>query len=406
MSFQQGLSGLNAASKNLDAIGNNVANSNTVGFKGSNAVFADVYANSLAGAGANGIGIGVAVADVAQNFSQGNIAGSSNPLDMAINGAGFFRLSMGGTITYSRNGQFHLDKDGFIVNASGANLTGYQAINGVPGGVVTNLQITSNNGGFPQATTEAAIVANLNAELPVIAVPFDPADPATYSSTTSMTAYDDIGVPHTLALHYVKTADNTWQVYASNDNTQIDGDGATAGIQPLTTLTFTSGRISSSTPALPLTNIATANYTLARFDLSGTTQVASKFGVTDLRQDGFAPGRMTGLSIGEDGIIQTRYSNGRTETVGQIRLDDFANPNGLQPLGNNMYAETSESGQPVPGVPLSGRAGALKSGAIEESNVDLTAELVNMITAQRVYQANAQTIKTQDQVMQTLVNLR
>src|SRR5690606_21991895 len=139
MSFQQGLSGLNAASKNLDAIGNNVANSGTVGFKGSSTVFADVYANSLAGAGANGIGIGVAVADVAQNFSQGNITGSSNPLDMAINGSGFFRLSMDGAIVYSRNGQFHLDKDGYIVNANGANLTGYQATNGIPGGVVTNL---------------------------------------------------------------------------------------------------------------------------------------------------------------------------------------------------------------------------------------------------------------------------
>lgn len=405
MSFQQGLSGLNAASKNLDAIGNNVANSGTVGFKSSNVTFADVYATSLAGGGATGIGIGVAVNSVAQNFNQGNIIGTSNPLDLAINGNGFFRLSRDGEIVYTRNGQFHLDRDGYIINANGANLTGFQATNGMIGGAVTNLRVqVDGSGGFPQISTRGSIIANLNAEAAVIDQtinPFDPTDPATYTNATSMTVYNDIGVPHTLGVYFVKTADNAWQVYATDDGNLVGGTPAT----PIGQLNFAGGRLDPATlTALPF-NVAVGGFNVD-LDFAGTTQVASGFGVTELWTDGYPPGRFTGLTISDDGIIQTRYSNGRTEIVGQIRLDDFTNPHGLQPLGNNLFAETPESGQPIPGTPMSGRAGSVNSGALEESNVDLTAELVNMITAQRVYQANAQTIKTQDQIMQTLVNLR
>lgn len=401
MSFQQGLSGLNAASKNLDAIGNNVANSGTVGYKSASTTFADVYATSLAGGGATGIGIGVAVNSVAQNFSQGNIIGTSNPLDMAINGNGFFRLSRDGEIVYSRNGQFHLDREGYIINATGANLTGLQATNGLIGGAVTNLRVQVDGaGGFPQASTQSSIIANLDAEAGIVDQvlnPFDPADPVSYSNATSMTLYDDIGVARTVATYFVKTAANTWDVYATEDGALVGGAPAT----PIGTLGFAAGRLDAATlTALPF------NVNGVTLDFAGSTQVASGFGVTELWTDGYPPGRFSGLTISDDGIIQTRYSNGRTEIVGQIRLDDFTNPHGLQPLGNNLFAETPESGQPIPGTPMSGRAGAVSSGALEESNVDLTAELVNMITAQRVYQANAQTIKTQDQIMQTLVNLR
>jgi len=405
MSFQQGLSGLNAASKNLDAIGNNVANSNTVGYKSASTAFADVYATSLAGGGATGIGIGVAVASVAQNFSQGNIIGTSNPLDMAINGNGFFRLSRDGEIVYSRNGQFHLDRDGYIVNATGANLTGLQATNGLIGGAVTNLRVQVDGaGGFPQASTAASIIANLDAEAGVIdqtIYPFDPTDPATYTNATSMTLYDDIGVSRTVATYFVKTAPNTWEVYATEDGALVAPQPPAAPAGRIGALTFAAGRLDAATlAALPF------NVNGVTLDFEGSTQVASGFGVTELWTDGYPPGRFSGLTISDDGIIQTRYSNGRTEIVGQIRLDDFTNPHGLQPLGNNLFAETPESGQPIPGTPMTGRAGSVNSGALEESNVDLTAELVNMITAQRVYQANAQTIKTQDQIMQTLVNLR
>jgi len=407
MSFQQGLSGLNAASKNLDVIGNNVANSATVGFKSSSTVFADVYANSLVGAGSNAVGIGVGIMDVAQNFSQGNVSVSSNPLDIAINGSGFFRLSSSGATVYSRNGQFHLDNDGYIVNAAGANLTGYLA--DAAGNIIqsgaTNLRVTSNNID-PNATTAANVIANLDSrEGTLAAAGFDLNDPTTYTSATSMTVYDSLGNPHAMSIYFVKTAANTWEVFGANDGAQI-------GAAELGTLGFTAGgQIDAGTTDFPLavalttSTGATTPYNVT-LDFAGTTQFGTGFGVTELRQDGYTAGRPTGFSISDTGIILANYSNGQTLAQGQVVLANFTNPNGLQPLGNNYYAETAESGQPLIGAALTGNLGSLQAGAVEESNVDLTQELVAMITAQRVYQANAQTIKTQDQVLQTLVNLR
>ena len=414
MSFQQGLSGLNAASKNLDVVGNNVANSGTVGFKSSAAVFADVYASSLVGAGANGVGIGVGVSDIAQNFSQGNVSVSSNPLDVAINGAGFFRLSSQGATVYSRNGQFHLDRDGYIVNSTGANLTGYQA--DAQGNIIQSgaapLRVTSSSIA-PLESSEATVVANLDSrETALSAAGFDPADPQSYHSSTSMTTYDSLGNPHALSFYFVKTAANSWEIFGANDGTQLDGDTGTAGLQALGTLAFdTGGAIDTAASDFPLsvalTTATGANTPYAvDVDFTGTTQFGSSFGVTELRQDGYTAGRLTGFSVSDDGEILGRYSNGQSRAQGQIVLANFTNPGGLAPMGNNFFAETSESGQPLVGAPLTGTLGSLSAGSVEESNVDLTAELVNMITAQRVYQANAQTIKTQDQVMQTLVNLR
>jgi flagellar hook protein FlgE len=414
MSFQQGLSGLNAASKNLDSIGNNVANASTVGFKSSSTVFADVYANSLVGGGGNSTGIGVAVADVAQNFNQGNVSVSSNPLDIAINGSGFFRLSNAGAIVYSRNGQFHLDKDGYVINATGANLTGYQAdANGnISQSGASNLRVSAADID-PAQSTKADVVANLDSrKAPLSAAGFNPADTDTFHNATSMTTYDSLGNPHSLELYFVKTAANSWQVFGSNDGTQIDPDAATPGVQSLGTLAFlANGQIDTTTSTFPLpvsittTSGATTPYNVM-LDFAGSTQFGSDFGVNELRPDGYASGKLRGYMVSDDGTILARYSNGETRAQGQIVMSNFTNPNGLQPMGNNFYAETSESGQPLTGAPNSGNLGSMQSGAVEESNVDLTAELVNMITAQRVYQANAQTIKTQDQIMQTLVNLR
>lgn len=412
MSFQQGLSGLNAASKNLDTIGNNVANASTVGFKSSIAVFADVFANSLVGAGSNTIGIGTSVADIAQQFNQGNISVTNNPLDIAINGNGFFRMSQNGAITYSRNGQFHLDKDGYIVNSQGFNLTGYPADpNGViMSGAMAPLQLTVNTIP-PTQTTQADIQANLDSRGSVLpAAGFNMNDPTTYHSTTSMTTYDSLGNAHTLTLYFVKTAvnpgvDATWNVFAANDGVQIGaGSAGQLVFQP-------NGQIDTGASTFPSTiamTSATGAYTPynVNVDFTGTTQFGSVFSVGTLSQDGYSAGQLTGFSIGADGTILARYSNGKSQAQGQVLVSNFKNPNGLQPLGNNQWGETAESGQPLTGTPQSGNLGALQSGAVEDSNVDLTAELVNMITAQRVYQANAQTIKTQDAIMQTLVNLR
>jgi len=407
MSFQQGLSGLNAAAKSLDVVGNNIANSGTVGFKQSQAQFADVYASSLTGAGGSNVGIGTKLAAVAQQFTQGNITSTNNPLDIAINGGGFFRMDNNGEVTYQRNGQFQLDKFGFVVNPSGARLTGYMAdangtlLTGSPGPLSINTADLS-----PQITSEVNAVLNLDSGSAVPATaPFLLTDPTTFNHSTAVSVFDSLGNAQTLQTFYVKTANpGEWQVYAASDGTQI-GAGA------VTTLNFnTSGLLTTAMPVGPINVPATFTGAVDPFpvniDFTGTTQFGAGFSVTTLNQDGYTSGRLAGFNIGADGTFQGRYTNGQSAVLGQVVLANFANPNGLQPLGNNMWAETATSGSPLIGVPDSGSLGVLQSSAVEDSNVDLTAELVNLITAQRAYQANAQTIKAQDAILQTAVNLR
>ncbi|MEZ5616485.1 MAG: flagellar hook protein FlgE [Rhodocyclaceae bacterium] len=400
MSFQQGLSGLNAAAKGLDAVSNNVSNAATVGFKGASAQFSDVFAASMAGGGAGQIGIGVNLTQVKQSFTQGNISVTNNPLDVAINGGGFFRMNDGGAITYSRNGQFLVDKDGYVVNASGAHLTGYVA--NAAGVIVPSSPadlLISSADLVPNATTTGTLGLNLDARETVPAA-FDYTDPTTYNSSTAMTVYDSLGNSHVMTAYFRKTAANAWDVYTGLD-------GAAPGAA--SALTFTSaGAVNtggSIATSFVMTNGSTSPLAVT-LDISSATQYGATFGVNSLTQDGYTSGRLAGLSISSEGVIQGRYSNGQSRDLGQIVLTSFANPNGLQSLGANQWSETAASGQPLVGAPNSGSLGALQSAAIEESNIDLTAELVNMITAQRNYQANAQSIKTQDAVMQTLVNLR
>lgn len=402
MSFQQGLSGLNAASKNLDAIGNNVANAGTVGFKQSQAQFADVYANSLTGAGGSQIGIGVQLAQVAQQFTQGNITSTNNPLDIAINGGGFFRMENNGEITYQRNGQFQLDRNGYIVGASGAYLTGYTAnASGVLSTGAPAPLYVSTTTLPPQQSSEVTAQLTLDStKTPLASAGFDQNDPTTFHNATSVSIYDSLGNAHMLQTYYVKTASGTWDVFAS-----VDGATAT----PAGTLTFDpNGALQGTTTltvSVPVTTGATTPFGVD-IDYTGTTQYGAPFSVNKLVQDGYTAGNLAGFSIGDDGVILGRYTNGQSAVLGQVVLASFANPNGLKPVGNNMWVETSESGSPLVGTPDSGNLGVLQSSAVEDSNVDLTAELVNLITAQRVYQANAQTIKAQDAVLQTLVNLR
>jgi flagellar hook protein FlgE len=410
MGFQQGLSGLNGASKALDSVGNNIANSNTVGFKSAVTAFADVFAASLGG-GSTQVGIGVAVAGINQQFTQGNITVTNNPLDLALNGQGFFRLSNNGTVTWTRNGQFNLDKDGYIVNQSGYRLTGYLADannNIVPS---TPADIFINTADLQPVATGASAGAtglemglNLDSRESVIAAAFNVNNPTTYNSSTSATVFDSLGNPHLLSLYFKKTAANTWDVYTTLDGANQAGPTAA---------------IFNSTGALitPATGIINQTYTAAQvgtgaaalafpLNLTGSTQYGNIFGVNSISQDGYTSGRLSGLSVAADGTVQGRYSNGQTRDLAQVVLGNFTNPNGLNSLGNNQWAETADSGQPLIGVPGSGSLGVIQSAAIEESNVDLTAELVNMITYQRAYQANSQTIKTQDQILQTIVNIR
>ena len=505
MGFQQGLSGLNASAKHLDTIGNNVANASTVGFKQSQTQFADMFATSLSGAGGVQVGTGTKVAAVAQMFTQGNITPTNNPLDTAISGNGFFRMTdVAGAVSYSRNGQFQIDKSGFIVNSQGHTVSGYlpNAAGTIVAAIPVPLQI--NAGDLkPNPTANVVVGANLDSRstIPTTAV-FNPADPTSYNNSTSLSIYDSLGNSHVGTLFFQRqpvapttapaiipvgattaglastaglavgntisipgagvagaalvatisgitpgvapagtvtfapatttataagavitsnAASPAWNSYLTVDGTSVPA--AVAGVTtPLTTLNFdTLGKLVSTTPAtLPVGKVVSA----ALFPLSttvnaaqtvsldfgslaaGTTQFGGNFGVNSLTQDGYTSGRLNSTSTSADGTILGRYSNGQSRPLGQILLANFTSPQGLQPVGNNEWVETSASGGPLLGVPGSSSLGVLQSSATEDSNVDLTAELVNMITAQRVYQANAQTIKTQDQLMQTIVSLR
>lgn len=401
MGFQQGLSGLDAASKNLDVIGSNVANANTVGYKKSTAEFGDVYARSLVGASDNQIGQGVDVTKVSQSFTQGNVTVTGNPLDIAINGTGFYRMvdASSGQVSYTRNGQFQTDKNGYIISATGQNLTGYgvDATGKINTAVLTNLQIPVNDLA-PLATTNTAFSINLDAAGTVpTTTPFSATNSATFNHSVSEQVYDGTGTSHMLTNYYVRTATG-WDVYS-----QVDGANPTGG-NPVTSLTFNSSGVLTSSPSKVA--VAFAGMSIANMDFTGTTQYGGGFNDTTVSQDGYATGRLTSYSVGTDGTITGRYSNGRTSTLGQIAMTNFKAPDGLQNIGGNQWVETAESGAPQMGTPGMGSFGLLQSSAVEQSNVDLSAELVNMIVAQRSYQANAQTIKTEDTILQTLVSMR
>jgi flagellar hook protein FlgE len=421
MSFQQGLSGLNATSKNLEVIGNNVANAGTFGAKASRAEFADVYANALNGAGTNQVGIGVSLQAVSQQFTQGNITTTDNPMDLALNGAGFFQLKgSDGSVTYSRNGQFKVDRDGFIVNNNQQQLMGYPAntTGQIQPGAATAIQLPT--GGIqPQVTGNIKMEMNLDSRAattqPAAPAPgIDFTDATTYNNATSQTVYDDKGQDIAVTYYFQKTGTDKWDIYATANGTTVNGTAAAP--LPIASVTFPANGGAPTTPAAPVSvdipastnaaGAATLPITGVQLDLSGAREYGTNFGVTNLTQDGYAPGQLNSISIEKDGIVTARYSNGQSKPAGQIEIANFRNLQGLQPVGGNGWQRTFASGDPILGTPGVGNLGVLQAGALEESNVDLTGELVNMITAQRVYQANAQTIKTQDQVLQTLVNLR
>lgn len=421
MSFQQGLSGLNATAKNLEIIGNNVANANTYGSKASRAEFSDMYATAMNGAGSNTIGIGTNLTTVAQQFTQGSIVTTENPMDLAINGAGFFQVTDGKSPTeYTRNGQFKVDRDGFIVNNQRQQLMGYVAdgTGTIQPGKAQAMQLPTA-GITPAATSKMKLEFNLDSRakvtLPAASPLLNVNDANTYNNATSLTTYDAKGQEVALTYYFQKASTDTWNVYVTANNTPLllDGNGDPA---PSTQMTFpanggaptapvgpVSVDIPASTNAVGATTLAMTGVSL---DLSKATQYGAAFGVTDLSQNGYSPGQLVGITFDGSGVVTARYSNGQSKPAGQVEVANFRNPQGLQPNGGNSWSRTYASGDPVVGVPGDGNLGALQSGALEESNVDLTGELVSMMTAQRVYQANAQTIKTEDQVLQTLVNLR
>jgi flagellar hook protein FlgE len=503
MGYQQGLSGLSASSSDLDVIGNNIANANTVGFKSGAAQFADMYANSVATAVGNQVGIGTKLAEVQQQFSQGTITSTNQALDVAINGNGFFQLSNNGSLVYSRNGVFQLDKNGFITNAQGLQLMGYAANSS---GIINTAQTvpltvpTANIA--PQATTKIVAGLNLNAQDPLMLgtptvtptlaggstlttpgatitntasgtnndnytvnftspttytvtdttlgttsaaatytagsaislgngqtitfngtpatgdsvaiaptpVAFNQNSSSTYNYSTSTTVYDSLGGSQTVNMYFAKTSAGTWNVYAGTStgtasligHANFNSSGTLLG-------TTTAAGVATTTPfaynfSIPTTDGSSTPQNLT-LNIAGTTQYGGKDGVNSLQPDGYAAGTLTSFTIGADGTLTGNYSNQQTAALGQIVLANFSNQNGLVNLGNNEFQQTSQSGVAQISAPGSTNHGVLQGGAVENSNVDLTSELVNLITAQRNYQANAQTIKTQQTVDQTLINL-
>lgn len=414
MGFGQGLSGLKASSQNLDVIGNNIANSGTVGFKSGSVSFADVYASSR-------VGLGVKVAAVNQRFTVGSVTTTGGEYDIAIDGAkGFFRmLDPSGKIVYTRNGEFGIDKNFFITNAMGYRLTGYPA--GAIGTDPVELQVPQGNIA-PLVTTTASTQTNLNANASVVpaTTAFDPTNSSSYTDSVPTTIYDSLGNSHQMVQYFVKRAaedidpanpaagtQSVYDVYYTVDGAAVQVDGAAS-----TKLTFNSGGVlTGGTPNRTITIPNPGGTTSPAADMTvvmsyqNVTQFGSDFS-PKVTANGYASGEFSGITIAKDGTIEAQYTNGETQSIGTIVLANFNNVGGLQPIGNNAWQETADSGQATLGQPGTNGLATLVGQALEASNVDMSQELVNMIIAQRTYQANSQTIKTQDEIMQVLMNLR
>ena len=416
MAFSQAVSGLNAAATNLDVIGNNIANSATYGFKAGTASFADMFAGSK-------VGLGVKVAGITQDFNDGTTTNTGRGLDVAISQNGFFRLvDDNGSVYYSRNGQFKLDENRNLVNMQGMQLTGYPAT-----GTPPTIQQGANPVGLSvpntlmaaKTTTSAAMQINLNSTDSVPTKNFDVTDSESYNKKGSVTVYDSQGNAHDMNVYYVKNSDNVWEVYTQDSS--VAGDTAkSAGFMRFDTNGSFLGISATATEAVPVapaawptqisvTTGATNGATASTFDLSFLNSMQQNTGSNNIvatSQNGYKPGDLVSYQINDDGTVVGNYSNEQTQVLGQIVLSNFANPEGLASQGDNVWAATNSSGVALLGTAGTGNFGSLTNGALESSNVDLSKELVNMIVAQRNYQSNAQTIKTQDQILNTLVNLR
>lgn len=446
MGFNIALSGLNAAQAELDVTSNNIANVETTGFKGSRAAFGDIYANSAFGNSDTAVGNGVLLQQVQQLFDQGNLDFTSQALDLAISGEGFFVLSpdqVSQERVYTRAGNFGVDENGFVVNASNQFLQVFPVNDD---GTVTASALSSttplqlpDTAGAPQSTAEVEIGVNLPANSANLSVDaFDPDDSNTYSSSTSITVYDSLGDAHIATAYFVKEQNlgasgqqNTWGVFLGiTDDTGnqtildvYDGVGGAASATATVpggvsygVLSFDSQGVFQGTE--PATGIFTDQFSflnngadttqqvLFDFTNNAPTQFAAPFSVNTLSQDGFTIGRLTGLSVDDQGVIQATYSNGQSQSVGKVALARFPNPQGMLQMGNTTWRASTTSGEPIAGEAGTSSFGLIQSGALETANVDLTKELVTLITSQRNFQANAKSIETSNAVTQAIIQIR
>jgi flagellar hook protein FlgE len=402
--FNIALSGLTAASSALDITSNNIANADTTGFKSSQAEFGDVFSSSAVNLNTSASGEGVQLISSAQQFTQGDITNTSSPLDMAISGNGFFTLNSPSGYVYTRNGEFTEDQNGNVTTATGQFLQVYPPLanGGFNTGALQNLNLNTAQSA-PQATSTGVVTLNLPSDDTVpTAAPFDPTNPNTYSQSTSTTVYDSLGNSYPATFYFTQTATpGTWDVDMTVGGTQV---GATQ------TLTFNSAG-TLTTPANG--NVAFGGYTPAdgatamnmTFNFGNTTQYGTTFGVSNVTQNGYTTGQLSTVSVDSTGVVSAVYTNGRSTDLGQLAIANFPDPQGLQQLTDTNWAQTFASGTVVQGTAGSAGFGTVQSSALESSNVDLTTELVNMITEQRAFQANAQVITTADQMSQTVIGI-
>ncbi|HET6515436.1 MAG TPA: flagellar hook protein FlgE [Thermodesulfovibrionales bacterium] len=419
------VSGMNANGTSLSVIGDNIANQNTVGFKASTVAFGDVLSQTLAGvSGSAQVGRGVLVSSVNPQFTQGSFETTSSALDMAIDGDGFFIVNENGANYYTRAGQFSLDKDGNIVNPDGLVLQGFQAdATGNITGTLGDLKMATTQS-VASATSSATVAVNLDATAQVPGAAFTlgtpPTTPANYNFSNTISVFDSQGGAHDVTLYYVKTADNAWTVHYVHDDPANPGQLVEAGTQDLTfgkdgsltddnsgtAINFDFGGSVTSPQAITFNYGTGTGETPAGTGLDSTTQFASSSAVINLTQDGYSAGSLKNVSISQDGRITGVFTNGQTRTIGQVALAKFVAPTALTKLGKNLYAQTYDSGQPLVGAAGTSGLGSIVSNSLELSNVDLAQEFVNMISAQRGFEANSRIITTTDELMQEVVNLK
>lgn len=442
--FNQGLTGLRADQKAIEVTSNNVANANTVGFKKSRAEFADMYAGMLYHVGPQA-GTGAQVQDVAQQFTQGAITPTGGSLDLAIQGNGFFKVKdPTGKEFYTRNGAFSTDSNGYVVSSAGDRLQSYK-IDPTTGKADTTLQDLKISEDVlpPSASTDASIRFNLDArEDAAPASTFDAANPSSYNSSTSMVVYDDLGRQHSLKVYMkrLNLADenavknpgtplaagvdgskpsNTWSVYGLLDGVQVQVSQQTASgystAQDAAQIVFgADGKLQA--PDLSKLQFDLSNYANSKdkfsatnkldVDFKSSTQYGAGFVVQDLAQNGYESANFSGFDIDNAGLLSYQYTNGQRVPAGMISVYKFNNPNGLQPVGDNKWEATHKAGNELSFLSGESAFASVKQGFLEESNVDLTEELVNLISFQRSYQANSQSIKTEDALIQTATSIR
>lgn len=443
MSFQQGLSGLSAAATNLEVIANNISNANTIGAKSSRAEFSDLYAE--AAGGSRSAGIGSALAAVTQDHTQGSISTTGRNLDLAINGDGYFQIQVSNqesgqeatkTQLYTRNGQFKTDRDGWIVTNEGARLLGFGAdeTGAIRKGQLQELKIPDARLSQKQ-TEEITLSVNLDgSDVKKSVANFNQNDGNSFNYSASIKVFDEAGQSVEISTFYKKIDPNRWEVYVTANGQNVPAkadpadpalpidtieftkpsgegpplrDGAAIGDADQAILTIAAQDLMDALNSQAVTD-AGLSYTFAdvKLNLNGAGQQAGDYTISKLEQNGYGVGSLSGFSFDERGVLTAKYTNGQDRNTGQLAIASFRNPQGLQSVGGNAWKETAAVGSKVMDVPGTGNLGDIVAGAVEESNVDLTAELVNLITAQRTYQANAQSIKTQDQVTQTFLNMR